>query len=171
MFKNLEDAVRGSAFACVRNLCCPDYDCLLRQIVCFKKVHKDAVIPTKAHKNDSGFDLHSVEDVELKPMERKIVKTGLVWEAEHQELQVRPRSGLAIKYGITVLNSPGTVDASYRGEIGVILINLSTETYNVKKGDKIAQAVIAELHYTTALEIEEVGSSERNNGGFGSTGK
>jgi len=105
-------------------------------------------------------------------MERALLGTGLYMEiAPGYEGQVRPRSGLAIKYGITVLNSPGTVDADYRGEVGVILINLSNEPYTVKHGDRIAQMVFAKHERVSLYEVEELSDTERWQGGFGHTGK
>jgi dUTP pyrophosphatase len=109
-----------------------------------KKLNKDAIIPAYHSVEAAGFDLHSIEDVILKPGERKLIKTGLAFEIEKgYEVQIRPRSGLAFKYGITVLNSPGTIDSDYRGEIKVLLINLGENDFEIKKGERIAQAVIA----------------------------
>lgn len=111
------------------------------------------------------------EDVVLKPLERKLIPTGLFLEIPHgYECQVRPRSGLALKSGITVLNSPGTIDADYRGEVGVILINLSNEEFCVKPGDRIAQLVFAQFVQAGWEETEELSESNRGAGGFGSTG-
>lgn len=122
----------------------------------------------------AGMDLHAFckEPVIMGPMETKLVKTGLFIElpAGH-EAQIRPRSGLALKSGITVLNAPGTIDADYRGEIGVILINLSKTGFTINNGDRIAQMVIAKhetINWELTAELEE---SDRGSGGFGSTGK
>ena len=120
----------------------------------------------------AGMDLYANIDADftLKPLERKLVPTGLYLELpEGFEAQVRPRSGLAIKNGITVLNSPGTVDADYRGEVGVILINLSPENFVIKDGDRIAQMVIAKHETAVWEEATELAETERGSGGFGST--
>ncbi len=121
----------------------------------------------------AGMDLRAnlVEPITLKPLERAIVKTGLYIELPiGYEAQVRPRSGLAAKKGITVLNSPGTVDADYRGEIGVILINLSNENFVVENGERIAQLIIAKHERAEWIEVQELSETSRGEGGFGSTG-
>lgn len=121
----------------------------------------------------AGLDLKAniEESVFLKPLERAIIKTGLfIALPQGYEAQVRPRSGLAAKKGITVLNSPGTVDADYRGEIGVILVNLSNEIFEVTDGERIAQLVIAKHEQAEWIEVEELDSTQRGTGGFGSTG-
>ena len=111
------------------------------------------------------------ESIVLKPLERSIVKTGLFIELPiGYEAQVRPRSGLAAKKGITVLNSPGTVDADYRGEIGVILVNLSNDDFTIENGERIAQLVIAKHERAEWLEVEVLSETSRGEGGFGSTG-
>ena len=131
-------------------------------------------LPTYATVSSAGLDLKAVlaEAVTLAPLERKIIGTGLkIALPEGYEAQVRPRSGLAAKHGITVLNAPGTIDADYRGEIGVILVNLSNEPFTVKPGERIAQLVIAQytqIQWTLVNNLEE---TERGTGGFGSTGK
>lgn len=134
----------------------------------------DNINPIYAKEGDSGFDLRADESGLLKPMERKLVSTGLYFELpDGYELQIRPRSGLAYKKGITVLNSPGTVDTGYRGEIKVLLINLSNEDFNWEKGERIAQGVISprvSTDYGELVEVKEVNKSERGEGGFGSTG-
>ncbi len=121
----------------------------------------------------AGMDVraHISESILLKPLERTLVKTGLYLEIPiGYEAQVRPRSGLALKKGITVLNSPGTVDADYRGEVGVILVNLSNENFEIHPGDRIAQLVFA-AHATAQLEaVISLENTERGTGGFGSTG-
>lgn len=120
----------------------------------------------------AGMDLYAnLEDtLTLKSLERKLIPTGLFLELpEGYEAQVRPRSGLAIKNGISVLNAPGTIDADYRGEIGVILVNLSTEDFNINKGDRIAQMVIAKYETAEWQEVAEINETERGAGGFGST--
>ena len=139
--------------------------------VSFKKIHPDASLPAYAHPGDAGMDVRSVEDVELAPGARALVHTGLVmllppgWEA-----QVRPRSGLALKHGVTVLNTPGTIDAGYRGEVGVILANLGDAVFPVRKGDRIAQIVVAPVTTADIEEAEVVDETDRGSGGFGSTG-
>lgn len=121
----------------------------------------------------AGMDLRANidESISLKPLERTIVKTGIFIELPLGfEAQVRPRSGLAFKNGITVLNSPGTIDADYRGEIGVILVNLSAEEFMIQDGERIAQMVIAKHEQAQWIEVEALENSERGAGGFGSTG-
>jgi dUTP pyrophosphatase len=121
----------------------------------------------------AGMDLRASiqEPVVLRPMERTIIKTGLFMELPIGfEAQVRPRSGLAAKKGITVLNAPGTIDADYRGEVGVILINLSNEDFTIENGERIAQMVIAKHERATWEQVEELSSTVRGEGGFGSTG-
>ena len=121
----------------------------------------------------AGMDLRAniSENVTLKPLQRAIVKTGLFIELPVGfEAQVRPRSGLAAKKGITVLNAPGTVDADYRGEIGVILVNLSDADFTIENGERIAQLVIAKHERAEWIEVEELSETSRGAGGFGSTG-
>jgi len=121
----------------------------------------------------AGMDLRAnlIEPICLKPLERALVKTGLFIELPVGfEAQVRPRSGLAFKKGLTVLNSPGTVDADYRGEIGVILVNLSNEEFVIENGERIAQLVIAKHERAEWLEVKELSETSRGAGGFGSTG-
>ena len=120
----------------------------------------------------AGMDLYANldESITLKSLERKLIPTGLFLELpEGYEAQVRPRSGLAIKNGISVLNAPGTIDADYRGEIGVILVNLSTEDFSINNGDRIAQMVIAKYETAEWHEVAEINETERGAGGFGST--
>lgn len=130
--------------------------------------------PFYAKVGDSGFDLRADERGTLKPLERKLVGTGLYFELpDGYELQIRPRSGLAYKNGITVLNSPGTVDTGYRGEIKVLLVNLSNEEFTWDKGERIAQGVISHRvssDYGDLIEVFEINETERGEGGFGSTG-
>jgi len=121
----------------------------------------------------AGMDLRAnlTESVTLNPLERTIIKTGLFIELPvGLEAQVRPRSGLAAKKGITVLNAPGTIDADYRGEIGMILVNLSNEPFTVENGERVAQLVIAKHERAEWSKVEELSSTERGAGGFGSTG-
>ena len=127
-----------------------------------------------ATSQSAGIDLRAnlAEPVVLKPMERKLIPTGLFIELpEGYEAQIRPRSGLALKHGITVLNTPGTIDADYRGEIGVILINLSTEDFKIEHGERICQMVIARHEQAEWIQVEELNETERGAGGFGHTGK
>jgi dUTP pyrophosphatase len=122
----------------------------------------------------AGLDIRANldEPITLKPFERKLIKTGLFLEIPvGYEAQVRPRSGLALKNGITVLNTPGTIDADYRGEIGVILINLSQENFEIQSGDRIAQLVFAKVEQAAWIKVETLSETERGEGGFGSTGK
>jgi len=131
-------------------------------------------LPEYATNGSSGMDLRAFieETIEMEPMQRVMVPTGLFIELpENTEAQVRPRSGLAIKQGITCLNSPGTVDADYRGEIKVILINLSGEIQAIQSGDRIAQMVIQQVEKIEWVLVDEINNTNRGTGGFGSTGK
>ena len=136
-----------------------------------KSSHKN---PVYAKEGDSGFDLRANEKGSLKALERKLVPTGLFFELpEGFELQIRPRSGLAYKHGVTVLNSPGTVDTGYRGEIKVLLVNLSNEKFTWEKGERIAQGVVSHRVSSDSgelIEVMEITESDRGSGGFGSTG-
>ena len=146
-------------------------------IIKWKKLTKDAIIPKYAHSTDSGFDLHSIEDAKLDIGNGIVIGTGLAVEIpEGYEMQIRPRSGLAAKQGITIINSPGTIDAGYRGEIKIILYKHHSRlsfpyTTHIKKGDRIAQGVIAKVYHPEFITVEELDDSERGSGGFGSTGK
>jgi dUTP pyrophosphatase len=138
-----------------------------------KRLHQDALVPRYAHgpDEDAGMDLHSVELVTLAPGDTKLVATGLSIELPPcYEAQIRPRSGLALKHGITLPNSPATIDPGYRGEIKVILHNLGREPFQVQPGERIAQMVIARYE---AIQWEEgdLADSERGQGGFGSSGR
>ena len=122
----------------------------------------------------AGMDLraHIVDAIVLKPLERKIIPTGLFMELPvGYEAQVRPRSGLAAKHGVSVLNSPGTIDADYRGEIGVILVNLSNDIFTINNGDRVAQRVIAKHERAEWNEVIKLSETSRGEGGFGSTGR
>ena len=131
----------------------------------------EAQLPAYAHPGDAGMDVRSIENVTLAPGARALVRTGLVLELPPDaEAQVRPRSGLALKHGVTVLNTPGTIDAGYRGEVGVILINLGAEPFVVEKGMKIAQLVVAPVAQAEIVEVSAVDATDRGAGGFGSTG-
>jgi dUTP pyrophosphatase len=137
----------------------------------FKRIHPDAVLPAYAHPSDAGMDIRSVENLVIPAGKRALVHTGLVMLLPPlYEAQVRPRSGLALKNGVTVLNTPGTIDSGYRGEVGVILANLGEESFEVKKGDKIAQVVIAPVTQSTIEEADSIDETDRGAGGFGSTG-
>ena len=136
----------------------------------FQKLHPDAQIPSYAHIGDAGADVYAIAEVILQPLNRAAIPTGLAVDIPiGYEIQVRPKSGLALKHGVTVLNSPGTIDAGYRGEIQVIVINLGTEAYTCVKGQKIAQLVLKPVIQAQYIE-GELGSSDRGTGGFGSTG-
>ena len=138
----------------------------------FKRIHPDAVLPAYAHPSDAGMDVRSVEELVIPAGKRALVHTGLVVLLPPlYEAQVRPRSGLALKHGITVLNTPGTIDSGYRGEIGVILFNSSDVDFQVKKGDRVAQVVIAPVTQPVIEEAQEIDETDRGAGGFGSTGK
>ncbi len=131
-------------------------------------------LPTYATPASAGVDIRAFlsEPIELQPGERKLVPTGLFIELPvGYEAQVRPRSGLAIKNGITVLNSPGTIDADYRGEVMIILINHSQETFTINSGDRIAQMVVAKCEQVEWKEEENLSNTDRGEGGFGSSGK
>ena len=131
-------------------------------------------LPAYETASSAGMDLRAFIDADdvLKPFERKLIPTGLFIELpDGYEAQIRPRSGLAIKSGITVLNSPGTIDADYRGEIKVILINLSNEDFTIKSGERICQMVIAKHEKAEFIEVETISETERGAGGFGHTGK
>ncbi|MFZ9694429.1 MAG: dUTP diphosphatase [Chitinophagaceae bacterium] len=131
-------------------------------------------LPSYATEGASGMDLRAflAEPLALEPMQRKLVPTGLFLEIpEGHEAQVRPRSGLALKQGITCLNSPGTIDADYRGEIGVILINLSSEKQVIQSGDRIAQLVFQSVTKINWQPTDQLSTTVRNEGGFGHTGK
>lgn len=131
-------------------------------------------LPAYATELSAGMDVRAniSEPISLAPMQRCLVSTGLyIALPEGYEAQIRPRSGLAIKKGVTVLNSPGTIDADYRGEICIILVNLSTETFVIEDGERIAQMVIARHEQARWEEVDELGETKRGAGGFGHTGK
>lgn len=136
-----------------------------------KKLSEDAVTPSYAHKNDAGMDLYSIDEVEIAPGETQLIHTGISIELPSAtEAQIRPRSGLALKHSITILNTPGTIDEGYRGEIGVILINHGKTRFQVKKGMRIAQMVIKPVIFVDIEEVDELTETLRDKGGFGSTG-
>lgn len=147
------------------------YFCTMIQIKVVNKGHQP--LPAYATPQSAGMDLRANLDgpVTLRPMERRIIPTGLhIALPAGFEAQVRPRSGLALKHGITVLNAPGTIDADYRGELGVLLINLSAEDFVINDGERIAQMVVAR-HETVAFSVvDELDETERGEGGYGHTG-
>ena len=136
-----------------------------------EKIDKTAELPKYAHPGDAGMDVCASVAETIEPHTWKLIHTGIkVAVPEGAEMQVRPRSGLALKHGITVLNTPGTIDSGYRGEVGVILMNHSDKVFNIKKGDRIAQLVIAPVVSVRVVEGEVDKVTERGEGGFGSTG-
>lgn len=136
-----------------------------------KKLHQDSIIPKYQSAESAGFDLHALHDYTLKSGERALIDTGLAFELmQGFEIQIRPRSGLALKHGISVLNTPGTIDSDYRGEIKVLLINHSSEPFIIKAGDRIAQAVIQAVIQAEFEEVSELTDTARGAGGFGSSG-
>ena len=138
----------------------------------FKRIHPDAVLPAYAHPSDAGMDVRSVADIVIPRGGRALVPTGLVAIIPPMhEIQVRPRSGLALKHGVTVLNTPGTIDSGYRGQIGVILANFGDSDFYVAKGDKVAQLVFAPVVQPEVVETDTIDETDRGAGGFGSTGK
>lgn len=131
----------------------------------------DLPLPAYATAGAAGMDVVAAEDVDLAPGARHAVATGLAMAIpEGFEVQVRPRSGLALKHGLTVPNTPGTIDSDYRGELKVIMINLGTETFSVRRGDRVAQLVLAPVTRASWLEVETLDETARGEGGFGSTG-
>lgn len=138
-----------------------------------KKLHEDAKLPVYANKlGDSGADVFAIDNYSIAPGERALVKTGIaIVLPDGYECQVRSKSGLALKRGLMVLNSPGTVDNEYRGEVGVILYNTSNETQHIEKGDKVAQLVIVPVQQSFFVEVDEMDETSRGAGGYGSTGK
>ena len=137
----------------------------------FKKVHPDAMLPKYAHDGDAGMDVYAVEDVKLRPLEPMLVKTGLVADIPTgYEIQVRPRSGLALKHGITCINTPGTVDADYRGEVGVLLVNLGNTPFVINDGERIAQMVVARHEQVAFESVDVLDETERGDGGYGHSG-
>ncbi len=136
-----------------------------------QKIHPNALIPKYQTEGSSGFDLHAVEEVMIKPHSVGLVKIGICLSLEvGYELQVRTRSGLALNHQVVVLNSPGTVDNDYRGEIKVILANLSDKDFKVQVGDRIAQGVVQKTYKAEFIERERLDETSRGSGGFGSTG-
>lgn len=138
----------------------------------FKKLSEEATIPEFKTSGAAGMDITSIEEVLILPHQIKLVKTGLAAAVElGYEIQVRSRSGLSTKHGLTLINGIGTIDSDYRGEIGVPLINLSGESYVISKGERIAQLVVNKIEQPEIEIVEELNETERGAGGFGSTGK
>ena len=136
-----------------------------------KRLRQDVALPIYKHKGDAGIDLRNAgDDVVLKPLQRTLIPTGIkVAVPQNYELQIRPRSGLAIKKGLTVLNTPGTIDSGYRGEIGIIILNASNDDVTIKKGDRIAQAILNKVEIIEWDDVVELDETTRSEGGFGST--
>ena len=135
------------------------------------KLNQSAIIPDYAHSEDAGLDLFAIEEKEILPGETQLINTGIAIALPiGTEAQIRPRSGLALKHSVTVLNSPGTIDAGYRGEIGIILINHGKKSFQIVPGMKIAQMVVASIIQAKITVVEKLDSTSRNNKGFGSTG-
>ena len=137
-----------------------------------KKLHPDATLPVRAHSTDAGLDLHAVEQVGIPVLGRNLVGTGIAVHLPKGYVgYITPRSGLAASYGITVLNSPGTIDAGYTGELKVILVNHGQAPYLIQPGERIAQLTIHKIELPWVQEVNELPTSERNTNGFGSTGQ
>lgn len=138
-----------------------------------RRIDPAAKLPQRTHKGDAGFDLHAVESVTLAPGERASVRTGIAVEIpERHAGLVLPRSGLALRHGIALVNAPGLIDAGYRGEIVVLLLNTDrSDTFNVAVGDRIAQLVVTRYEAPDVVEVEELADSDRAQGGFGSSGR
>lgn len=135
------------------------------------KLDRAAIIPQYAHPGDAGLDLFALEATEILPGKTQLIKTGIaIALPPNTEAQIRPRSGLALKHSITVLNSPGTIDSGYRGEIGVILINHGTETFQIVPKMKVAQMIITSIIQTKVIVVEQLDCTIRNTKGYGSTG-
>jgi dUTP pyrophosphatase len=136
------------------------------------RLRPDAVLPAYAHPADAGLDLCAVVDLELPPGEARLVPTGISIELPPEtEAQVRPRSGLALKHAVTVLNTPGTIDEGYRGEVGVILINHGRQPFQITAGMRIAQLVVQRRWHVEVVETTQLSDTSRGSGGFGSTGR
>ena len=137
-----------------------------------KRLHPDAVLPVRAHSTDAGLDLHAVEQVGIPVLGRNLVGTGIAVHLPKGYVgYITPRSGLAASYGITVLNSPGTIDAGYTGELKVILVNHGQAPYLIQPGERIAQLTIHKIELPWVQEVNDLPTSERGTNGFGSTGK
>ncbi|MDP7179682.1 MAG: dUTP diphosphatase [Candidatus Woesearchaeota archaeon] len=135
-----------------------------------QKIKDNAVVPSYAHKGDAGVDLYSTEDYVLSPGNKILVSTGIkIALPIGYEAQVRPKSGLALKHGLSIVNTPGTIDAGYRGEVGVIVINHGQDEYKIEKGNKIAQMVFNKIEEVNFEESGDLDDTSRGEGGFGST--
>lgn len=144
----------------------------MTNVLKIKLIHDEAKMPFRANEGDAGLDVFSVEDIIIPSGKSALVSTGLQMELpKGTEAQVRPRSGLALKHSVTVLNSPGTIDEGYRGEVKVILINHGKEDFQVEKHMRIAQMVIAPVLQVAVAQVSDLADSARNSGGFGSSGK
>jgi dUTP pyrophosphatase len=142
------------------------------KLVKIKKLHKDAIIPKYQTIGSAGFDLSSIIDCKLFPNQQELIPTGLSVEIPlGTELQIRPRSGLAKNSMISITNSPGTLDSDYRGPIGIILINHSPFVFEIKKGDRVAQAVLCPVYQANFEVVDELSNTDRGENGYGSTGK
>lgn len=144
----------------------------MKRNIFIKKLNDNAIMPDYAHVKDAGFDLYSCEDTTIQPNKWKVVHTGLqIKLPKGTEGQVRTKSGVAFHNGVIVLNSPGTIDENYEGEIGIILMNMNDVEFVIKQGQKVAQMVINDVVYCNIKEVSEIkSSSERGKGGFGSSG-
>ena len=141
------------------------------QSIKFKKLSEEVILPNYAHPEDAGMDIYSAEETTIPAGKWALVKAGFSMELPSgYEAQVRSKSGLSLKSGIMVLNSPGTIDENYRGEVGVILMNVSQNDYKVEKNQKIAQMVINKVEHFKVEEVESLSDTTRGEGGFGSTG-
>lgn len=141
-------------------------------VLAVKRLHADAVLPSYAHRGDAGLDLSTVEDVVLGPGERAAVPTGLAMAIPEGWVGlVHPRSGLARRHGVTVTNAPGTIDAGYRGEVQVLLVNLGQERVELAAGERIAQLLLQRVGHADVVEVHELEDTARGDGGFGSTGR
>ena len=141
-------------------------------ILKIRKLVPDAILPKYQTQGSAGFDLCAVQSTTIPAGKWALIPTGLAFSfKEGYEIQVRPRSGLALQYGITLLNTPGTIDSDYRGEIKVIMMNLGNEDFVINKGDRIAQAVLCKVKQAKIKEVEVLDETKRGEGGFGSTGK
>jgi len=136
-----------------------------------KKLHPNAIMPHYAHEGDAGMDVYSTKDVILLPSQRRLIPTGLSFQIPKGfEIQIRPKSGLALKHGLTIVNTPGTLDSGYRGELGIILLNTGEAPYEIKKAEKVAQIILARYEEAEIQEVHELGDSSRGISGYGSTG-
>ena len=137
-----------------------------------KRLTPDAILPKYARPGDAGLDLYSVDDLDIQPAEARVVRTGIAIELPRgTEAGIRPRSGLAREWSVTVLNSPGTIDEGYRGEIGVVLINHGSRPFRVRRGMRIGQLVVQHRLHVEVVEAESLEPTERGEDGFGSSGK